>query len=63
MCNNLPVTSEHVSLGAQTELESDVKLVLSEALTGVVNLLPAWQFNLPVQAEWDLLGSEAQGSL
>lgn len=32
-------------------LKSDVYLVLSEALTGVVNLLPGWQFNLPVQAE------------
>lgn len=32
-------------------LKSDVKLVLSEAFTGVVNLLPGWQLNLPVQAE------------
>lgn len=51
MCNNLPVTSEHVSLGAQTGVKSDVKLVLSEAFTGVLNLLPGWQCNVPVQAE------------
>lgn len=32
-------------------LESDVKLVLPEVFTGMVNLLSGWQLNLLVQAE------------
>lgn len=54
----------HPSTSAQEHtlgLRAGVKLVLSEALTGGVNLLPGWQFSLPVQAERDLLEAEAQG--